>query len=188
MIDPFSVVTATLTADVLQSFADCGASFHPSYVYQDVVSAIAFLGRGTFAAEVAAAPGEYIADAPHLYAMLKSLRDAGRKLLLLTNSDFRFVDVGMRHMLRDQLPEPAAWPALFDVVVVNAQRPNFFTLDAPFRSLNTTTRASHAADDAWLALRGDADAPLHRTQTRSAGCLFVTCAHDKSTAAALLRS
>ena len=139
------MVTATLTADVLQSFADCGASFHPSYVYQDVVSAIAFLGRGTFAAEVAAAPGKYIADAPHLHAMLKSLRDAGRKLLLLTNSDFRFVDVGMRHMLRDQLPEPAAWPALFDVVVVNAQRPTFFTMDAPFRSLNTATRALHAA-------------------------------------------
>jgi hypothetical protein len=75
----------------------------------------------------------------------QSLRDAGRKLLLLTNSDFSFIDVGMRHILRDQLACPADWTRLFDVVVANAQRPAWFTQDAPFRSMNTHTRArAHA--------------------------------------------
>jgi hypothetical protein len=71
----------------------------------------------------------------------QSLRDAGRKLMLLTNSDFPFVDVGLRHILRDQLACPAEWTRLFDVVVVGAQRPAWFTQDTPFRSLNTHTRA-----------------------------------------------
>ena len=140
-MDPFSLVVASLTADLCEAFVQSGASFHPSYVYQDVCAAVAHLGRGSFAAEVAAAPGAYIEDAPQLHAMLAALRANGRKLLLLTNSDFGFVDVGMRHMLREQ-PCPADWPALFDVVVVAAQRPAWFTEDAPFRSVNTSTCAS----------------------------------------------
>jgi hypothetical protein len=141
IIDPFSLVTAALTADIVDAFSQRGVSFHPSYVYADVCAAVAHLGKGAFAAEVAAAPGAFISDAPRLYAMLRSLHDAGRKTMLLTNSDFRFVDVGMRHMLRGQLEHPEEWPSLFDVVVVSAQRPAWFTLDAPLRSLNTNTRA-----------------------------------------------
>lgn len=153
-MDPFSLVTGTLTCDLCEAFVQSGASFHPSYVYADVCAAVAHLGRGSFAAHVAAAPGAYIEDSPALHAMLASLRANGRKLLLLTNSDFAFVDVGMRHMLREQLPCPADWPALFDVVIVAAQRPAWFTEDAPFRSFNTATRAParHACSAAQLQL------------------------------------
>ena len=142
IVDPFSLVVASLTVDLCDAFIQSGASFHPSYVYQDVCAAIAHLGRGTFEAELAATPGAFVEEAPKLHSMLSSLRANGRKLLLLTNSDFSFVDVGMRHMLRSQLPCPADWPSLFDVVVVAAQRPAWFTDDAPFRSYNTNSRAS----------------------------------------------
>ena len=135
------MVVASLTVDLCEAFVQSGASFHPSYVYADVCAAIAHLGRGSFEAEMAATPGEFVDDAPKLHSMLTSLRANGRKLLLLTNSDFSFVDVGMRHMLRSQLPCPADWPSLFDVVVVAAQRPAWFTNDAPFRSFNTNSRA-----------------------------------------------
>ena len=142
IVDPFSLVLASLMVDLCDAFVQSGASFHPSYVYQDVCATIAHLGRGTFEAELAASPGAFVEEAPKLHSMLASLRANGRKLLLLTNSDFSFVDVGMRHMLRSQLPCPADWPALFDVVVVSAQRPAWFTDDAPFRSYNTNSRAS----------------------------------------------
>jgi hypothetical protein len=76
-VDPFSLVTGALTADVLDAFARARVSFHPSYVYADVCAAMAHLSRGTFAAQVAAEPGAFIQDAPHLFAMLQARRRGG---------------------------------------------------------------------------------------------------------------
>lgn len=186
IVDPFSVVVASLVCDLCETFAQSGASFHPSYVYQDVCAAVSHLGRGSFAAEVAAAPGAFIHDAPQLHAMLAALRANGRKLLLLTNSDFTFVDVGMRHMLRAQLPSPADWPALFDVVVVAAQRPSWFTDDAPFRSYNTSTSAPCLLSPS-VRLRECCLADC-ASQTRCGGCRCASCGPARCTAAAASRS
>ncbi|KAK2093542.1 5'-nucleotidase domain-containing protein 2 [Saguinus oedipus] len=45
----------------------------------------------------------------------------GKQLFLITNGPFSFVDKGMRHMVGPN------WHELFDVVVVQADKPSFFT-------------------------------------------------------------
>lgn len=63
--------------------------------------------------------------------MLSRLVAHGKQLFLITNSPFSFVDKGMRHMVGPD------WRQLFDVVIVQADKPSFFTdRRKPFRKLD----------------------------------------------------
>lgn len=61
------------------------------------------------------------------------LREKGKKLFLLTNSPYNFVDGGMRFMLEDSLGYRDSWRELFDVVIAKANKPEFYTSEHPFR-------------------------------------------------------
>eukprot|EP00928_Gymnodinium_smaydae_P081627 TRINITY_DN65109_c0_g1_i1.p1 TRINITY_DN65109_c0_g1~~TRINITY_DN65109_c0_g1_i1.p1 ORF type:complete len:291 (-),score=76.25 TRINITY_DN65109_c0_g1_i1:4-876(-) len=55
--------------------------------------------------------------------------------MLASNSEFWYVDAGMKHMLGDD------WQRLFDVVVVTAGKPAFYTQSKPFRQVSKVTGA-----------------------------------------------
>jgi len=63
--------------------------------------------------------------------LLKMLKQRGKKLFVLTNSPFPFVDGGMCYLFQDFKGEN--WKDLFDVVVALAAKPNFYTSQRPFR-------------------------------------------------------
>ncbi|KAM8829881.1 5'-nucleotidase domain-containing protein 2 isoform 2-T2 [Synchiropus picturatus] len=64
-------------------------------------------------------------------AVLHRLVSQGKKLFLITNSPFSFVDKGMTHMVGKD------WRDFFDVVIVQADKPHFFTdCIKPFRCLD----------------------------------------------------
>mgnify|MGYP002381519496 CR=1 FL=1 len=63
---------------------------------------------------------------------LHKLRSAGKKLFLLTNSRWAYTERMMTHLLGDSLPEYGSWRNYFDVVVVAATKPAFFTERRPF--------------------------------------------------------
>ncbi|XP_028266613.1 5'-nucleotidase domain-containing protein 2 isoform X2 [Parambassis ranga] len=64
-------------------------------------------------------------------AVLHQLVSQGKKLFLITNSPFSFVDKGMTHMVGKD------WREFFDVVIVQADKPHFFTdCIKPFRRLD----------------------------------------------------
>lgn len=140
LIDPLDLVAASLTLDVIHLFAQPPSpSFRPRFVWQDVCAALALLTQGRFSGELAEHADEYLYPAPGLAAAAQAVRVAGKKLFLLTNCEYAFVDAALKHLLRDQLPEPALWPQLFDLVCVAAHRPSWFEGEAPFRSLNPRT-------------------------------------------------
>ena len=58
------------------------------------------------------------------------LRAGARQTFIITNSAYKFVDCGLRHVLGND------WRDLFDVVVVSAHKPDFFTSNRPFRHFN----------------------------------------------------
>ncbi|KAG1687821.1 5'-nucleotidase domain-containing protein 2 [Nymphon striatum] len=59
---------------------------------------------------------------------LECLRNAGKKLFIVTNSPFSFVNSGMCYLLGP------SWQKFFDVVVVQARKPHFFQEhNRPFR-------------------------------------------------------
>eukprot|EP00026_Physarum_polycephalum_P003254 Phypoly_transcript_03264.p2 GENE.Phypoly_transcript_03264~~Phypoly_transcript_03264.p2 ORF type:complete len:242 (+),score=24.47 Phypoly_transcript_03264:1745-2470(+) len=53
---------------------------------------------------------------------------------MLTNSPYNFADAGMQYMLRDVLPpEVKHWTEMFDVVLTQCDKPNFFGRGRSFR-------------------------------------------------------
>ncbi|ESO96260.1 hypothetical protein LOTGIDRAFT_147320, partial [Lottia gigantea] len=63
--------------------------------------------------------------------LLERLRSSNKKLFLITNSGFNFVDAGMRFMIGED------WREMFDVVITNARKPKFFNeTSRPFRELD----------------------------------------------------
>ena len=58
------------------------------------------------------------------------LQEANKKIFLITNSPFETVDAGMSYKVGE------AWREYFDVIIVQAGKPHFFTNNAqPFREL-----------------------------------------------------
>ena len=74
----------------------------------------------------------YIRLDPEVRTVLEEFRRAGKKLFLLTNSEWSYTDALMRHILGRGKGAPAHWSDLFNVVIVEAAKPQFFlSSDAP---------------------------------------------------------
>ncbi|KAF3860782.1 hypothetical protein F7725_001037 [Dissostichus mawsoni] len=75
---------------------------------------------------------KYILRGEETEAVLHRLVSKGKKLFLITNSPFSFVNKGMTHMVGKN------WRDFFDVVIVQAEKPHFFTdCIKPFRRLDS---------------------------------------------------
>lgn len=86
---------------------------------------------GKLKAEIIANPGLYVQPDPETPLALLDQRSAGKKLLLITNSEWTYT-VPMMHAAFDPyLPKGMTWRELFDVVIVSARKPEFFTTRSP---------------------------------------------------------
>ncbi|KAB2079502.1 hypothetical protein E1A91_A05G008700v1 [Gossypium mustelinum] len=72
-----------------------------------------------------------------LLQFLRILKEKGKRLFLLTNSPYYFVDGGMQFMLEDSTGNSDSWKELFDVVIAKANKPGFYTSEHPFRCYDT---------------------------------------------------
>lgn len=88
--------------------------------------------EGHLKAEIAAAPDRYVIQDPEAALALLDQKAAGKKLLLITNSEWSFTSKMMAHAYDRHLPEGMTWRQLFDVVIVAARKPAFFTERGPF--------------------------------------------------------
>lgn len=84
---------------------------------------------------------EYIIADPELPTTLHKLRSAGKRLFVVTNSYWDYTHAVMSYMLDDRLAEYPRWLNYFDIVIVGAQKPKFFTGDAPFLRVDPVTGA-----------------------------------------------
>jgi 5'-nucleotidase len=83
--------------------------------------------EGELKAEILAAPERFVElDAEMPLALLDQHR-AGKKLLLITNSEWGYTRHIMSYAFDDFLPGEMSWRELFDVVIVSARKPAFFT-------------------------------------------------------------
>lgn len=131
--DLFALSEVCLLADVVQLAVDSGHAFDAAVVGDDVSKAISWVhASGMMHETVAASPEQYLHPSPQLGELLSAARGNGKSLFLLTNSGFDFVDHGMRFLVGD------SWRDLFDVVIVSAQKPTFYTRDSPFRAISQT--------------------------------------------------
>jgi 5'-nucleotidase len=86
---------------------------------------------GTILDEVASNLPQFVHRDPNLAPTLHKLRSAGKKLFLLTNSRWEYTDRMMTYLLGGAMSEYPTWKNFFDVVIVAATKPIFFTEKRP---------------------------------------------------------
>ncbi|KAK4374928.1 hypothetical protein RND71_005605 [Anisodus tanguticus] len=85
----------------MQHFVDAKLEFDARDVYEDVNRAIQYVhNSGLVHRGILADPPRYLVKNDKLLHFLRMLKDKGKKLFLLTNSPFYFVDGGMCFMLQ----------------------------------------------------------------------------------------
>jgi HAD superfamily 5'-nucleotidase-like hydrolase len=87
--------------------------------------------EGELKAEITADPSRFIVPDPDTALALLDQRRAGKKLLLISNSEWVYTRAVMSHAFDRYLPDGMTFRDLFDVLIVGARKPEFFTQRAP---------------------------------------------------------
>ncbi len=87
--------------------------------------------EGQLKAEIIAHPEAFIVPEPETALALLDQKHAGKKLLLITNSEWGYTVPMMSFAFDRFLPKGMGWRDLFDVVIVSARKPEFFTTRSP---------------------------------------------------------
>jgi 5'-nucleotidase len=96
--------------------------------------------EGALKAEILARPEDYVLLDEELPRALLELRAAGKKLLLITNSEWTYTQSMMSYAF-DRFMPSGTWRDLFELVIVQARKPEFFSQRAPvFRLVDEHSR------------------------------------------------
>ncbi|XP_056455217.1 LOW QUALITY PROTEIN: 5'-nucleotidase domain-containing protein 3 [Gadus chalcogrammus] len=133
-MDIFSLPEMTLLSCVNDFFMRHNIDYEPVHLYKDVKAAIRDVHvKGIMYRAVEADIDRYICYGEQSHAVLKKLKEDGKKMFLITNSPLDFVDRGMNFIVGKD------WRDLFDVVIVQADKPGFFNdRRKPFRRVTET--------------------------------------------------
>ncbi len=82
--------------------------------------------EGQLKADILADPDRYVVPDPDLALTLLDQRHAGKRLLLITNSEWAYTRAMMSHAFDAALPDGQVWTDLFEVIIVEARKPSFF--------------------------------------------------------------
>ncbi|XP_050530900.1 cytosolic purine 5'-nucleotidase isoform X2 [Daktulosphaira vitifoliae] len=124
---------------------DLSMSFNS--IFQDVRNAIDWLHiHGDLKARTIQNLSDYVNKDPRLPMILDRIRQSGAKVFLLTNSDYWFTNKIMTYLF--DYPHGASptephrdWQTYFDIIVVDARKPLFFSEGTILRQVDTKTGA-----------------------------------------------
>jgi len=84
---------------------------------------------GSLKKVITANPSQYILPDPRTEALLLHLRAVGKKVFLLTNSEWEYTNAMMNTVLGRDEDGGDSWLDLFDLVVVEGKKPSYFDPD-----------------------------------------------------------
>ena len=87
--------------------------------------------EGLLKAEILADPGRFIVPDPDVPLALLDQRRAGKKVLLITNSEWEYAAPILSYAFDAHLPEGLTWRDVFDLAIVGARKPAFFSERTP---------------------------------------------------------
>jgi HAD superfamily 5'-nucleotidase-like hydrolase len=140
-IDLFCLPEIALLSAVIENFQNKNIQFSPDYVYEDVKSVMQSLHRteilhktisqslGKFIVPTYTQAGnEHSPEGTKIKELLRRIKKSNKNTFLITNSKYWFVNLGMTYICGPD------WHNLFDVIICNARKPDFFNSKSrPFR-------------------------------------------------------
>ena len=87
--------------------------------------------EGTLKAEITADPGRFIDLDPDAGQALLDQKRAGKRLMLISNAEWEYAREIMAFAFDPYLEDGMTWRDLFELVVVNARKPGFFSQSLP---------------------------------------------------------
>jgi HAD superfamily 5'-nucleotidase-like hydrolase len=119
--------------------------------FRDVRWAIDTAHRnGEMKAEILAHRPFFIPHDPHLPLALDRLKREGKKVFLVTNSEWSFTDGVLSHLLDGQDEARPRWTDYFDLVVVSSRKPDFFLATPEPVPVDGHPRCFTGGHAAWL--------------------------------------
>ena len=91
---------------------------------------------GTLKNEVRNNLGKYILQDKNIPYLLERYRRFGKKLLVITNSDFAYTKLLLDYTINPFLEEYDSWQDLFEITITLSSKPSFFTSLNRFLSVN----------------------------------------------------
>ncbi len=84
-------------------------------------------GDGSLKREILGDLGRFVRGNPRLVTTLSDLKRVGKKLFLLTNSEYYYSDAILGYLMKSAGEPDRDWRELFDYIIVDAGKPTFFT-------------------------------------------------------------
>ncbi len=151
-VDLFCLPEVSLLSSLTQFFIDRDIHFNPEYIFADIRDAIESLHRnqilhGRIVSDIdqylmpnseldASSNNSTISSSIYIKEFLERLVKNRKNIFLITNSPYWFVHRGMSSLCGPD------WTNLFDLVICNARKPDFFTSkNKPFRQFNAYTNS-----------------------------------------------
>ena len=130
----FSISEANIFSQVVELF-DAGEIPDVdtySMLYESVRGALDSAHiEGVLKAEIMSNPEEYVDLDPEMPLALLDQKEAGKRLILITNSEWSYTKFMLSYAFDRFLPGEMTWHDLFEVAVVSSRKPSFFTGDNP---------------------------------------------------------
>lgn len=130
-IDNFSSAEINLLTDVAEYFLQHGIRYDPVNLYTDVHDAVREVHvKHQLHDAIISNVEKFIEKPSRITLLLERLKNAGKKTFLVTNSPFYFIDAGLKYITGYM-----NWRELFDLIIIDAGKPDFYTANRPFRLL-----------------------------------------------------
>lgn len=97
----------------------------------------------------------YVDDSPDIALTLHKLRSANKKIFLLTNSYWEYTNSVLTYILNNKLPEYNDWKSYFDIIIVGAGKPGFFTGKKPFLVLQPSNKKKNKQNEEFIELKSN---------------------------------
>lgn len=82
---------------------------------------------------------KYIIQDPDVVHLFERYKRYGKKLLVITNSDYNYTKLLLDYTINPFLKEHKDWSELFEITVTLSSKPRFFTAKSPFLSIDPKT-------------------------------------------------
>lgn len=97
--------------------------------------------EGELKPKILAHPERFIVSDAEAPRALLDQRAAGKKLLVITNSDWHYTNAVLTYAYDPHLPRGTTWRDLFELVIVSADKPAFFSSPRPLYEVVDETRS-----------------------------------------------